>query len=58
MEWLYEIRGSENRLVEARRGFPSKKEAETAARRAKCIMETFDVPDKDLMIVTREEAAR
>lgn len=56
MAWIYEIHGSNNRLVEVRRQFATKKEAETAARGAKLIMDTFDVPENDLRIVTKVEA--
>jgi hypothetical protein len=60
MAWSYELRGSDNRLVEMRRGFATKREAEAAARSARRMMEAFDFPagDKeDLTIVTKDEAA-
>jgi hypothetical protein len=58
MAWSYELRGSENRLVELRRGFATKKEAETAAENAmRTIRGSNFVPDKeDLTIVTKDEA--
>jgi len=34
MAWWYELRGTDNRLVELRRGFPSEVEAREAAERA------------------------
>jgi hypothetical protein len=55
MAWSYELHGSDNRLVELRRGFATKKEAETAARGAKRMMQAFDFPSdkkEDLTIVT------
>lgn len=59
MAWSYELRGSDGRLVEYRRGFATKKEAETAAQGAKRMMQAFDFPpDKEnLVIVTKDEAA-
>ena len=58
MAWSYELRGSDNRLVEYRRGFKTKKEAETAAQGAKRMMESFNFPDNEnLTIVTKDEAA-
>jgi hypothetical protein len=60
MAWSYELDGSDNRLVELRRGFATKKEAEAAARGAKRMMQAFDFPSdkkEDLTIVTKDEAA-
>jgi hypothetical protein len=58
MAWSYELRGPDNRLVEVRCGFATKKEGETAAQGAKRMMRSFDFPDKDnLTIVTKDEAA-
>ena len=58
MAWSYELRGSENRLVELRRGFATKKEAETAAENAtRMIRGSNFIPDKeDLTTVTKDEA--
>jgi len=58
MAWSYELRGADNRLVEVRCGFATKKEAETAAQGAKRMMQAFNIPDKEnLTIVTKDEAA-
>lgn len=60
MAWSYELRGLDNRLVELRRGFATKKEAETAAQGAKRMMQAFDFQSdkkEDLTIVTKDEAA-
>ena len=60
MAWSYELHGSDNLSVELRRGFATKKEAETAARGAKRMMQAFDFPSEkkeDLTIVTKDEAA-
>jgi hypothetical protein len=65
MAWSYELRGSDNRLVELRRGFATKKEAETAAENAVRMIRAFNfiadkedfIADKeDLTIVTKDEA--
>ena len=60
MAWSYELRGADNRLVEYRRGFATKKEAEAAAENAMRMIRAFNfTPDKkeDLTIVTKDEAA-
>ncbi len=45
MSWFYEIRGSNNRLVEARGGFAAEKEAQTAGReRAKEMTSSVGYP--------------
>ena len=44
MAWSYELHGSDDRLVEMRLGFATKKEAEAAARGAKRMMQAFDFP--------------
>lgn len=59
MAWSYELRGLDNRLVELRCGFATKKEADTAAQGAKRMMQAFDFPPdrENLRIVTKDEAA-
>jgi hypothetical protein len=60
MAWSYELRTSDNRLVEMRRGFATKREAEAAAQGANRMMQAFDFPSnkkEDLTIVTKDEAA-
>jgi len=44
MAWWFELRGAENRLVEMRRGFATKKEAQEAAERAKRMMRSLAYP--------------
>lgn len=56
MAWSYELRASDNRLVELRGGFASKKEAEDAAQGAKRMIQSFDFAAKEnLRIVTKDE---
>jgi len=54
MAWWFELRGAENRLVEMRRGFATKKEAQEAAERAKRMMRSLAYPRQieDLTVVT------
>ena len=58
MSWSYELR-SDDRLVEERRGFTTKKEAQAAASGAKRLMWAFDFPpgEENLTIVTKDKAA-
>lgn len=56
MAWFYEIRGSENRLVEVRDGFGTQKEARTAGQRAKRMIECISYPDfEPLTLLTKED---
>jgi hypothetical protein len=58
MAWSYELRGLDNRLVEMRSGFATKKEAEAAAQGALRMMQAFNFPEKEnLTIVTKDESA-
>jgi hypothetical protein len=41
MTWWYEIRGSDDRLIEIRRGFANQKEAHQAAEGAKRLIENI-----------------
>jgi hypothetical protein len=41
MAWWYEIRGSDDRLIETRRGFASQEEAQQAAEGAKRLIENL-----------------
>ncbi len=55
MTWCYEIRGSENRLVEVRSGFASKQEASDAAKRAKGMIDCICHPNFErLSVVVRD----
>lgn len=55
MAWCYEIRGSENRLVELRSGFSTEKEARNAANRAKRMIDCICYPNfEPLTLLTKE----
>lgn len=41
MSWFYEIRGSDDRLIESRAGFATQQEARQAAEAAKRLIESF-----------------
>ena len=41
MSWWYEIRGSDDRLIETRRGFASQQEARQAVEAAKRLIENI-----------------
>ncbi len=57
MAWWYELRGDDNRLVETRRGFKTKKEAEKEAERAKQMIESFAAgKPEDLTVETGTDA--
>jgi Arm domain-containing DNA-binding protein len=57
MAWWYELRGDDNRLVETRRGFKTKKEAEKEAQRATQMIESFAAgKPEDLTVVTGTDA--
>jgi hypothetical protein len=56
MAWCYEIRGTENRLVEIRYGFLTQKEAHVAGQRAKRMIECVSYPDfEPLTLLTKED---
>ena len=55
MHWVYELRGSENRLVEIRSGFSTEKIARNAALRAKRLVDCIYYPNREtLKIVVKE----
>jgi hypothetical protein len=55
MSWRYEIRGSENRLVEIRSGFATDKEARDAAQRSKRMIDCICYPNPEtLTLVTKQ----
>jgi len=49
MPWGYEIRGSNNRLVEIRSGFATEKEARGAGSRAKTMIECVCYPNSEAL---------
>jgi hypothetical protein len=56
MAWRYEIRGSQNRLVEIRTGFASEREAREAGGRSKRMIDCIGYPSQEaLSIVVRED---
>lgn len=56
MAWCYEIRGSENRVVEVRSGFINQQEARIAAQRAKRMIECINYPNfEPLTVLTKED---
>lgn len=57
MAWCYEIRGSQNRLVEMRSGFANAKEAQAAGERAKRKIESTGYRES-LTVVTREDVQK
>lgn len=58
MAWCYELRGTENRLVELRTGFATENEARNAGRRAKRMIDCICYPNfEPLALVTKEDGA-
>lgn len=58
MAWRYEIRGSENRLVELRSGFEVEKEARDAGERAKRMIDCVCYPNLEtLSLVIKEDGS-
>jgi hypothetical protein len=56
MAWCYEIRGSENRLVEVRGGFVTQQEARAVGQRAKRMIECIVYPNfEPLTLLTKED---
>jgi hypothetical protein len=54
MAWCYEIRGSENRVVEIRSGFATEKEAHEAGKRSKRMIDCICYPNLEkLTVVTK-----
>lgn len=58
MQWCYEIRGSENRLVEVRCGFATEEEARNAGRRAARMIHSICDPDLDTLRLVTENRAK
>jgi hypothetical protein len=55
MPWVYELRGSENRLVEIRSGFSTEKAARKAALRAKRLVDCICYPNTETLTVVVKE---
>jgi hypothetical protein len=56
MAWRYEIRGSQNRLVEIRTGFATERQAREAGGRSKRMIDSMGYPNQEtLSIVIRED---
>jgi hypothetical protein len=54
--WCYEIRGSENRLLEVRAGFVTEEEARVVGQRAKRMIECIVYPNfEPLTLLTKED---
>jgi hypothetical protein len=58
MAWCYELRGSDDRLVEVRSGFATQNEAQAAGRRAQRTIACICYPNSQMLtVVTRETEA-
>jgi hypothetical protein len=56
LPWVYELRGSDNRLVEIRSGFSTEKAARNAALRAKRLVDCFCYPNTEpLTVVVKDD---
>jgi len=55
MAWSYEVRGSENRLVEIRSGFPTEEEARGAGSRAKRLIDCVCYPNLEKLTLVIKE---
>src|SRR5579864_5670853 len=51
MPWIYELRGTKNRLVEIRSGFSTEKTARKAAQRAKRLVDCIYYPNSETLTV-------
>ena len=58
MPWVYELRGSENRLVEIRSGFSTEKAARKAALRAKRLVDCICYPNPGTLTVVVKDGER
>lgn len=56
MTWCYEIRGSENRLVDICSGFSTQKEARNAGQRMKRMINCFCFPNLEMLSVITKES--
>ena len=56
--WIYEPRGTENRLVEIRSGFSTEKTARNAALRAKRLVDCIYYPNSETLTVAVKEGER
>lgn len=58
MAWCYELRGSENRLVETHFGFKSEEAARAAGQYAQCMIDCIGYGNSEtLTLVTKEEGS-
>ena len=57
MTWWYEIRDAENRVVEAKRGFPTQQETPEVGERARRTIQDIS-PGRVLTLLTREDVWR
>ena len=58
MPWIYELRGTENRLVEIRSGFATEKAARNAAHRAKRLVDCICYPNLEALTVVVKQSDR
>jgi len=55
MAWSYEVRGSQNRLVESRSGFATEEEARGAGSRAKRLIDCVCYPNRERLTLVIKE---